>query len=54
MTEDDWLEEIGTQIVETSHIANYKHSKVATAAKFTLAALLAWVVTVTFSMMLPQ
>lgn len=43
MTDEDWANEIGTQIVEVSHIALTKHSLLRTAAKFSLAAFVLWV-----------
>lgn len=46
MTEDDWLTEVGTQIVETSHIALIKHSAVRVAAIATIVGLASWVVAV--------
>lgn len=46
MTEDDWLKEVGTQIVETSHIAFTKHKAVRTAAQITIAGLVCWVLAV--------
>lgn len=46
MTEDDWLKEVGTQIVETSHIAFAKHKAVRTAAQVTIAGLVCWVLAV--------
>ena len=46
MTEDDWLKEVGTQIVETSNIALTKHNSVRTAAQVTIVGLAFWVVAV--------
>src|SRR4029079_18030804 len=46
MTDDDWLTEVGTQIVETSHIALTKHSAVRIAAIATIIGLTGWVVAV--------
>lgn len=46
MTEDDWVCEVGTQIVETSHIAVVKHSLVRLAALISVGGLVAWVVAV--------
>ena len=43
MTDEDWANEIGTQIVEVSHIALTKHNLLRMAAKFTLAAFFLWV-----------
>jgi hypothetical protein len=44
MTEDDWITEVGTQIVETSHIALSKHSAVKVAAIISIVGLASWVV----------
>ena len=44
MTEDDWLNEVGTQIVETSHIALNKHSAVKLAALVSIVGLASWAV----------
>jgi hypothetical protein len=44
MTDDDWLGEVGTQIVETSHIAHDKHRAVRIAAIATIVGLASWVV----------
>ena len=46
MTEDDWLNEVGTQIVETSHIALTKHSIVRNAAITTIIGLAFWAIAV--------
>jgi hypothetical protein len=46
MSEDDWLKEVGTQIVETSHIALTKHKTVRTASIVTIVGLACWVVAV--------
>lgn len=46
LTDDDWLNEVGTQIVETSHIAYAKHFAVRIAAITTLIGLVCWVVAV--------
>ncbi len=46
MSDDDWLKEVGTQIVETSHIALTKHGTVRTAAQITIVGLACWVVAV--------
>lgn len=46
MTEDDWVCEVGTQIVETSHIALSKHGLVKLAATISIGGLAAWVVAV--------
>ena len=43
MSEGDWAEEIGTQIVEVSHIALTKHRLLKTAAWFSLGAFIFWV-----------
>jgi Family of unknown function (DUF5706) len=53
MSEEDWLHEVGTQIVETSHIALTKHSTVRYAALTTLAGLVCWVVAVFSISLLP-
>jgi hypothetical protein len=52
MTEDDWLKEVGTQIVETSHIALTKHKTVRTAAQIALVGLAFWVIAVFCSFLL--
>jgi hypothetical protein len=44
MSEDDWLKEVGTQVVETSHIALTKHKTVRNAAQVTIVGLACWVV----------
>ena len=46
MTEDDWLNEVGTQIVEISHIATSKHSAVKVAAIITIVGLASWAVAI--------
>jgi hypothetical protein len=46
MSEDDWLKEVGTQVVETSHIALTKHKTARTAAQVTIVGLACWVVAV--------
>lgn len=46
MTEDDWVCEVGTQIVETSHIALAKHGLVKLPATISIGGLAAWVVAV--------
>lgn len=46
MSEEDWLKEVGTQIVETSHIALTKHKTVRYAAQATIVGLACWVVAV--------
>ncbi len=43
MTPCDWAEDVGTQIVEISHIAQTKHRLVRWASVWTLVALLFWV-----------
>lgn len=43
MSEADWAEEIGTQIVEVSHIALTKHRLLKAAAWFSLVAFVFWV-----------
>ncbi len=53
MSEEDWLHEVGTQIVETSHIALTKHSTVRRAALTTLGGLACWVVAVFSISLLP-
>ncbi|HZZ79994.1 MAG TPA: Pycsar system effector family protein, partial [Gemmataceae bacterium] len=54
MSEDDWLKEVGTQIVETSHIALTKHKTVRNAAQYTLVGLAFWVVSVFSISLLPD
>jgi len=44
MTDSDWIKEVGTQIVETSHIAQCKHSAVKWAAIVSIVGLASWVV----------
>jgi hypothetical protein len=46
MSEDDWFKELGTQIVETSHIALTKHKAVRTAAQIAIVGFLFWGVAV--------
>lgn len=46
MTEDDWLGDVCTQIVETSHIALDKHSAVKMAAIFTIVGFVSWLIAV--------
>ena len=46
MTEDDWLSDVATQIVETSHIALTKHGTARNAAVVTIVGLVCWVVAV--------
>lgn len=46
MSEDDWLKDVGTQVVETSHIALTKHKTVRNAAQVTIVGLACWVVAV--------
>jgi hypothetical protein len=53
MSEDDWLKEVGTQIVETSHIALAKHKTVRAAAQTTIVGLVCWVVAVFCISLLP-
>jgi len=53
MSEEDWLHEVGTQIVETSHIALTKHSTVRCAALTTVIGLVCWVVAVFSISLLP-
>lgn len=43
MSDDDWLVEIAAQIVETSHIARYKHRWVRAASVATIIGLASWV-----------
>ena len=43
MKDADWIKDIGSQIVEVSHIALTKHRLVRRAAQFTLAAFVLWV-----------
>lgn len=53
MSSDDWVTEVGTQIVETSHIALEKHCAVKKAAIISLVGLACWVVAVFSSALLP-
>jgi hypothetical protein len=53
MLPDDWLEEVGGQIVETSNIAEKKHRSVGYAVQATMVGLAAWVVAVFSSMLIP-
>jgi hypothetical protein len=53
MSEEDWLNEVGTQIVETSHIALTKHSTVRNAALITIVGLVSWVIAVFSVALLP-
>lgn len=53
MSPNDWLGEIGTQIVETSHIALNKHCAVRRGGIATIIGLVAWVVAVFSSALLP-
>ena len=46
MSEDDWLKEVCTQVLETSHIALAKHKMVRYAGFLTIAGLACWVVAV--------
>lgn len=46
MSPNDWLKEIGTQIVETSHVALNKHRAVRRAAIATIIGLISWVVAI--------
>ena len=43
MTDDEWADEIGTQIVEVSHIALTKHKLLIRAAWLSLLAFVFWV-----------
>jgi hypothetical protein len=43
MSDADWAGEVGSQIVEVSHIATTKHQLVSRAALFTVAAFILWV-----------
>ena len=43
MSDADWAGEVGSQIVEVSHIATTKHQLVSRAALFTIAAFILWV-----------
>lgn len=54
MSSDDWMNEIGTQIVETSHIALEKHCAVKKSAIISLFGLACWVVAVFASAFLPH
>lgn len=53
ITEDEWLTEVGTQIVETSHIALDKHSAIKMAAIFTIVGFVGWVIAVFSTSLLP-
>jgi hypothetical protein len=53
MTPSDWLAEVGTQIVETSHIALSKHTAVRRAAIATIIGLASWVVAIFSTALLP-
>ena len=53
MTEQEWAEEVCTQIVEVSHIALTKHQLVRRAAIFTLVAFTCWLVSIFSSSFLP-
>lgn len=53
MTDDDWLNEVGTQIVETSHIALTKHSTVRNAALTTIVGLVCWAIAIFSVSLLP-
>jgi len=53
MTEDDWIGEVGTQIVETSHIALDKHWLVKMAAIVTIIGFASWVIAVFSASLLP-
>jgi hypothetical protein len=53
MSEEDWLNEVSTQIVETSHIALTKHSTVRNAALISIVGLACWVVAVFSISLLP-
>jgi hypothetical protein len=53
MSEDDWLKDVGTQVVETSHIALTKHKTVRYAAQLTVVGLVCWVVAVLTISLIP-
>ena len=53
MSNDEWITEVGTQIVETSHIAFEKHSAVKKAAIISLIGLACWAVAIFSSALLP-
>jgi hypothetical protein len=53
MSEEDWLTEVGTQIVETSHIALTKHWAVRNAGIITTFGLACWVIAVFSTSLLP-
>jgi Family of unknown function (DUF5706) len=53
MSEEDWLTDVATQNVETSHIALTKHSTVRYAALITIVGLACWVVAVFSIALLP-
>jgi hypothetical protein len=53
MSDEEWLVEVGNQIVETSNIANTKHSAVRIAAIATLVGLAMWIVTVLSISLIP-
>lgn len=54
MSSDDWLNEVGTQVVETSHIALVKHCAVKKAAIISVVGLVCWVVALFASAFLPH
>jgi hypothetical protein len=53
MTDEDWVEELGTQIVEVSHIALTKQQLVRRAAWFTIIGSGFWLVSVSSSCLTP-
>jgi len=54
MTNDEWATDIGTQIVEVSHIALTKHRLLSHAAKLTLGAFVFWAVALGLLAFLPS
>jgi Pycsar effector protein len=52
-TEEEWAEEVGTQIVEVSHIALMKHQLVKRAALLTMIGFACWLVSVFSSSLIP-
>lgn len=54
MTNDEWAADVGTQIVEVSHIALTKHKLLSLAAKLTLGAFVLWAVALGLLAFLPS
>ncbi len=53
LTDQEWAEEIGTQIVEVSHIALTKHQLIRRAALLTIIAFGCWLVALSSSSFIP-